>query len=88
MRGGHPPAVSRRHQLFEHGPPLRPGALHQRLTIDEEHVEDRIEDRCGIHMGAHGVGIADVHPALKGREARLAVLVEGDDLSVEDRLAG
>ena len=70
-------------QGVENGPPPRVGLAGQRPAVQVHDVEDQVGHRNRGHQ-ARG-GRTDVHPPLQELEAGLAVLVEGDDLSVEHR---
>ena len=58
------------------------------MTIEVEEVEEDVGDRVGFHSPPHDVRVGLVNPLLQTLEAGAALLVEGDQLAVEDRIAG
>ena len=64
------------------------GLADQVAAVEVEEVEDHVGDRVGLHPPPDDALRGLVDPLLEALEARPAVLVEGDQLAVEDRVAG
>ena len=81
MGGRHPPGRASKAQRLQSRASLVVGQLHQRVPVQVQQVEDRIDDRRAGSQPAHRRGRGHMHPLLQApevRPGRVGRIIEGD----------